>query len=142
MNPFLFKIFKYKKIAFTFSVCMANFSLFMLSHWKHFEILFVLIFFIFTAISALILSYICINKVQDKLSQQWIYQIFIYGLLLLLFLLLNKYRDVLDHFALQYRHLTIFSVVFLCLFMAMNLSYVVSCSLKMLKLGYLKITKK
>lgn len=142
MNSSLFKIFKYQKITFALSVCVANFALFMLSHWKHSEILFVLTFFISTAISALILSYICINKVQDKPFYQWIYQLLIYGLLLLSFLFLNKYRYVLDHFALQNRHLTIFAVVFLCLFMAINLSYVVSYSLKMLKLGYLKITKK
>ena len=133
MNDLIYKLIERPKTAFILCGCVANLSLWAISHIKSFSILWVLGFFIFTAFSALALSVYLMEIVEKKPRYKIYFQLLFYTLLIILYLALNTYKSFLDQKFFP-RSLVMFVIVFFTMLLMMNLRVVVGYSFENIKM--------
>lgn len=133
MNDLIYKLIERPKTVFILCGCVANLSLWAISHIKSFSILWVLGFFVFTAFSALSLSVYLMEIVEKKPRYKIYFQLLFYTLLIILYLALNTYKSVLDQKFFP-RSLVMFVVVFFTMLLMVNLRVVVGYSFENIKM--------
>ena len=133
MNDLIYKFIERPKTAFILCRCVANLSLWAISHIKNFSILWVICFFVFTAFSALFLSVYLMEFVVKKPRYKIYFQLLFYILLIILYLALNTYKSVLDQKFLP-QSLVMSVIVFFTMLLMMNLRVVVGYSFEHIKM--------
>ncbi|MCU4493269.1 hypothetical protein KTI63_12405 [Acinetobacter guillouiae] len=133
MNDLIYKLIERPKTAFILCGCVANLSLWAIGHIKSFSILWVLGFFVFTALSALSLSVYLMEIVEKKPRYKIYFQLLFYTLLIILYLALNTYKSVLDQKFFP-RSLVMSVIVFFTMLLMMNLRVVVGYSFENIKM--------
>lgn len=133
MNDLIYKFIERPKTAFILCGCVANLSLWAISHIKSFSILWVICFFVFTAFSALFLSVYLMEFVEKKTRYKIYFQLLFHILLIILYLALNTYKSVLDQKFLP-QSLVMSVIVFFTMLLMMNLRVVVGYSFEHIKM--------
>jgi hypothetical protein len=137
MANLTYKLLEHPKTAFVLCFAIANLSLWTIGVIKSYEVLWVLGFIIFTALSAVFLSVWLIEFVEKKQSYKIYFQLFFYGLLFILYLLLNKY-GMHGEQSFYAQRIIMFLVVFLAMLLMLNLRTAFGYSLEIIKLFWQK----
>lgn len=122
MNDLIYKLIERPKTAFILCACVANLSLWAISHIKSFSIF--------------CIGFVCIylmEIVEKKPRYKIYFQLLFYTLLIILYLALNTYKSVLDQKFFP-RSLVMFVVVFFTMLLMVNLRVMVGYSFENIKM--------
>lgn len=137
MAQLFYKLLEQPQKTFVFCLVVANLCLWAIGSIKSFEVLWVLGFLFFTAFSAFFMSLALSDIVEKKFSHKIYFQLFFYGLFIVLYLTLNRYKLLWDQ-SFHAQRIAMFGLVFLTMLLMLNLRATLGYSFEVIKILWRK----